>query len=81
MTAKDARRSKKLTNKEYKKDFKGSRQTQARYRTKCFLDYDNKGGQNYNKPSQQQRPSFYNNSNRKNPNRKPYHSTGKKYHN
>ena len=81
--AKDARRLQELTKKDYKKDFKGNRQTQTRDQTKSFLDYGKKGGQNYNQPSQQRIPPFYNNSNnnRNNTNRKPYHSTGKKYPN
>ena len=53
--AKDARRSQELTKKDYKKDFKGNRQTQTRDQTKSFLDYGKKGGQNYDRPSQQQR--------------------------
>ena len=77
--AKDARRSQELTKKNYKKDFKGNRQTQARDQRKSFLDYGKKGGQNYNQPSLQRRPPF-NNNNRNNTTQKPYHSTGKKYH-
>ena len=79
--AKDACRSQKLSKKDYKKDFKGNRQTQARDQTKFFLDYGKKGGQNYNQPSQQRRPRFYNNNNKNNTNWKPYHSTVKKYRN
>ena len=83
--AKDVRRSQELAKKDYKKDFKGNRQTQARDQTKSFLDYGKKGGQSYNQPSQQWRPPFYNNnnnsSNRNDTNQKAYYSTGKKYHN
>ena len=56
--AKDARRSQELTKKNYKEDFKGNRQTQAREQTKSILDYGKKGGQNYNQPSEQRRPPF-----------------------
>ena len=79
--ARDVWRSQELTKKEYKKDFKGNRKTQARDQMKSFLDYGKKGGQNYNQPSKQQRPLFYSNSSRNNANWKPYLSTGKKYHN
>ena len=59
-------RGQELTKKDYKKDFKGNRQTQARNQTKSFLDYGKKGGQNYNHLSQQSRPPFDNNQNNRN---------------
>ena len=46
--AKDARRLQELTKKDYKKNFKGNRETQARDQAKSFLGYGKKGGQNYN---------------------------------
>ena len=61
------------------KKFKGNRKTQAKDQIKSFLDYDKRGGQNYNQPLQQCRPLFHNN-NKSNANQKSYHCTGKKYH-
>ena len=46
--AKDAHRLRELTKRDYKKNFKGNRQSQARDQTKSFLDYSKNGSQNYN---------------------------------
>ena len=48
----------KIDQKNYKEDFKGNRQTQAREQAKSILDNGKEGGQNYNQPSQQWRPPF-----------------------
>ena len=66
--ARDARRSQELTRKDYRKDFKGNRKTQARDQTKSFLDCGKRGGQNYNLPSQQWKAPFCKNNNNNNRN-------------
>ena len=64
--AKDARRSQELTKKDYKKEIKGKTgKLKLETKQSLFWTMERKD----------------NNNNRNNTNRKPYHSTGKKYHN